>query len=81
MRQRDSSSHLENKLSSFLEFFSPPIMHQDMKQHVHKGNKDTFERVCALIMIGDLQMTVYGENVEKIESKHADIQFLTWVEH
>lgn len=41
-------------------------MHQDMKQHVHKGNKDKFERVCALIMIGDLQMMVYGKNVEKI---------------
>lgn len=56
-------------------------MHQDKKQHVHKGNKDKFERVYALIMIRDLQMTVYGKNVEKIESKHADIQFLTWVEH
>lgn len=47
-----------------------------MKQHVHKGNKDKFGGVCALIMIGDLQMTVYGKNVEKLSPNMQTFSFL-----
>lgn len=58
----------KKKTTHYLSGIFLPTHHApspDTKQHVHKESNNKFERGCALIMMVDLQMTVYGKNVKK----------------